>query len=89
MFKTAPLSSSFALVAILGFLITFIYTIYGRINATWGFAVGLVFILMFVASMVSAFHAPIEQQEEADHILFAREQKAEDKLVRTPKPKSK
>ena len=58
----APLKSSFMLVSMLGFLITIIYTAYGRISADWGFALGFVFAIMFVASMIAMTKAPIETQ---------------------------
>ncbi|MBN1544757.1 hypothetical protein JW898_04835 [Candidatus Woesearchaeota archaeon] len=57
-FKVAPLKSSFALAAILGFVLTIIYT--DRIGEDWAFALGFVFALMFVASMISMKKAPIE-----------------------------
>ena len=58
----APLSSSFMLVSMLGFMFTVIYSAHGKINETWGFALGLVFAIMFVASIISMTHAPIEAE---------------------------
>ncbi|HII72525.1 TPA: hypothetical protein HA265_07250 [Candidatus Woesearchaeota archaeon] len=60
--KYAPLKSSFMLFAMLGFMISVVYTAYGRLDETWGFTLGLVFAIMFVASMISMTHAPIETQ---------------------------
>ncbi len=60
--KIAPLSSSFMLFSMLGFMITIIYTAYGRINETWGFTFGFVFSIMFVASMISMTKAPLDDQ---------------------------
>ena len=39
--------------SILGFLIVVIYTAYGRLDLTWGFTLGIIFVTMFIASVVS------------------------------------
>ena len=62
MMKYAPLKSSFMLFAMLGFMISLVYTSYGRLDETWGFTLGLVFAIMFVASMISMTQAPIDTQ---------------------------
>ncbi|MBW2964306.1 hypothetical protein KY363_02500 [Candidatus Woesearchaeota archaeon] len=64
MFKAAPLKSSFMLAAILGLIITTIYTYSGRISTDWGTALGVVFACMFVASMIAMRKAPIDSQLE-------------------------
>jgi hypothetical protein len=64
MWKVAPLKSSFMLASILGFIITIIYT--DQIGNDWAFAIGFVFALMFVASLISMRNAPIEEQLELD-----------------------
>jgi hypothetical protein len=66
MWKVAPLKSSFMLAAMLGFMITTVYTAYGRISADWGFAFGFVFAIMFISSLISMTYAPIEAQLEMD-----------------------
>lgn len=66
MFKVAPLSSSFMLVSMLGFMIVIIYTGYGRIPLPWGFALGFVFALMFIASIISMTFAPARLEMEID-----------------------
>lgn len=62
MMKYAPLKSSFMLFAMLGFMISVVYTAYGRLDETWGFTLGFVFALMFIASMISMTQAPIDTQ---------------------------
>ncbi len=62
MYKVAPLSSSFMLVAILGFLFSMIY-VYNK-NPSWGFAFALVFAAMFFASMYSMSKAPLNALEQ-------------------------
>jgi hypothetical protein len=69
--KVAPLKSSFMLAAMLGFMITIIYTSYGRISETWGFALGFLFALMFVASFISMSQAPIEAQLEINKDMIS------------------
>ncbi|MBI5398279.1 hypothetical protein HZB03_02335 [Candidatus Woesearchaeota archaeon] len=60
--KVAPLKSSFMLISMLGFMISVVYTAFGKLSETWGFTFGFVFALMFVASFISMTHAPIDQQ---------------------------
>ncbi|MFH1063945.1 MAG: hypothetical protein V1729_02600, partial [Candidatus Woesearchaeota archaeon] len=64
MWKVAPLKSSFMLASIVGFMITVIYTLYGRISETWGFTLGFVFALMFIAALIAMTRAPLEMQLE-------------------------
>lgn len=52
-YQTTPLSGGFMLTSLLGFLVVTIYTIYGRINLTWGFTLDLIFVIMLIASVVS------------------------------------
>ncbi len=51
--STLPLSQSFFVTSIFGFIISAGLTIYGRISETWGFAFCFVFVMMFIASFVS------------------------------------
>ena len=52
-YRTIPLSGSFMLTSILGFIIVSIYTNSGRLSATWGVTFGVVFVIMFIASLLS------------------------------------
>ena len=52
----APLSGGYALTCIIGFLISAFYVL--PLNKKWGFALLLIFSLMFVASMISMTYAP-------------------------------
>ncbi|MBT7903323.1 hypothetical protein HN587_05655 [Candidatus Woesearchaeota archaeon] len=89
MFKTAPLSSGFFLAAILGIVITIVYSVGGKISPTWSFALGLVFVLMFIAALISATHTPVDIQDAAEESVMAREKRAEKNTVLTPAPKIK
>jgi disulfide bond formation protein DsbB len=75
MWKVAPLKSTFMLAAMLGFMITIIYTSYGRISQDWGFALGFVFALMFIASLISMTQAPIDMQLEMSPDLIRSSKK--------------
>ena len=46
-----PFSGGFMLTSILGFLISVLFVM--KISATWGFTFALVFVLMFIASVVT------------------------------------
>jgi len=48
-----PLSQSFFLASILGFLISAGFTLSGRLDLTWGFTFCLIFVIMFIASITS------------------------------------
>ncbi len=50
-FKPAPLNTGFFATSIIGLLISLFY-IYPK-SITWGTAFGLVFVLMFIASLIS------------------------------------
>lgn len=52
-YRVAPLSGGFTLTGLLGFIVVSVYTIYGRLDATWGFTFILIFLSMFIASMIS------------------------------------
>jgi len=52
-YELVPLSGGFMLTGMLGFTVVTVYTLYGRIPAAWGFAFDLVFLMMFIASVVS------------------------------------
>lgn len=51
MAKSVPFSGGFMLTSILGFFISVLFVM--KISETWGFTFALVFVLMFVASIVS------------------------------------
>jgi len=49
--KIAPLKTSFLTLSMIGFLVSVLYI--PKISTTWAFAFGIIFTLMFVASMIS------------------------------------
>ncbi len=52
-YETVPLSGGFMLTSILGFLVSTIYMLYGRLDVSWGVAFDIVFLIMFISSVVS------------------------------------
>ncbi len=52
-YSVAPLSGGFTLTGLLGVIVASVYTLYGRLDATWGFTFILIFLSMFIASMIS------------------------------------
>ena len=52
-YSVAPLPAGFTLTGLLGLIVVSIYTLYGRLDPTWGFTFILVFLCMFIASMLS------------------------------------
>ena len=57
--NVAPLSGSFMLISILGFIVSAMY-VFPR-SASYGFAFALVFALMFIASMISMTYADVDE----------------------------
>ncbi|MBR9675807.1 hypothetical protein GOV05_02255 [Candidatus Woesearchaeota archaeon] len=58
-FQAAPLSSTFFLTSIFGFLISALYI--SSLSPTWSFAFSLIFVLMFISSMISMTKATTEE----------------------------
>ena len=52
-FRIEPLPATFSLIGMLGFIITTVFTVSGRVPLSWGVAFDIVFALMFTASMIS------------------------------------
>lgn len=59
-FEYVPLSNSFFLAGILGFIVSAVYL--PKISMTWAFTLGMVFLIMIVASLVSMVKAIPEPQ---------------------------
>lgn len=58
--KVAPLSAAFQALAILGFLTSTVYIV--QYSLTWGIAFSLIFMAMFIASMISMERASPDAQ---------------------------
>ena len=52
-FAMEPLPATFSLTGLMGFIITTVFTVSGRVPLSWGVAFDIVFFLMFIASMIS------------------------------------
>ena len=63
--KYAPLTNSFALVSILGFLVSVLFI--WQWSLQWGIAFAVLFLLMFIASLISARHACPDEQLNLKH----------------------
>lgn len=57
MIKYAPLSGGFMIASIVGFFVSSIYI--AGLSLNWGFALSIVFVLMFIASIISMTKAPV------------------------------
>lgn len=64
-FKAQPLSNSFVITSIVGFIVSILY-VYKR-NPSYGFAFAFVFALMFIASVISMSRADIGDHLQVDH----------------------
>ena len=60
MAQVAPLKTSFLVISMIGFLVSALYI--PKLSLTWAFAFGLVFTLMFVASMISMVRGTPDEQ---------------------------
>ncbi|RJQ18146.1 hypothetical protein C4573_00295 [Candidatus Woesearchaeota archaeon] len=64
--KYATLSSGFMLTSMLGFLISVLYVY--KMDESWGVAFSLIFILMFIASIISMTKAPVADETAYQHL---------------------
>ncbi len=60
MIRPAPLKSSFMVGSMIGFLVSALYI--SQFSRNWAFAFGLLFTLMFVASLLSMLRAAPDEQ---------------------------
>ena len=77
-YKIAPLSGTFMLTSMIGVLLSLF--LMRRISLTWGFAFLLVFIVMFVASLMSIRYANADALYYVDEKTFHKDQKYKKKL---------
>ncbi|MBI2548765.1 hypothetical protein HYW21_05435 [Candidatus Woesearchaeota archaeon] len=80
-FKAAPLSGSFMLIAMFGFIISAFFTAYGTISPSFGFSFSLVFLLMFIASIISMEYGPTDVELEMDKKLWRFAQRKDAKVL--------
>lgn len=80
-FKAAPLSGSFMFIAMFGFIISAFFTAYGTINPSFGFSFSLVFLLMFIASIISMEYGPTDVELEMDKKLGKYTQRKDAKVL--------
>jgi hypothetical protein len=81
-FKIAPLKASFMAASILGIIISSIFILPDYPD--WGMAFLILFVVMFIASLISMTYAPIEladkvglEEEEKEVEMIAKEIKKE------------
>ena len=55
-----PLTSSFMLTSIVGFMVSVLYVM--KLSASWGFTFALFFVIMFISSIVSMSHMEAEER---------------------------
>ncbi len=60
MARIAPLKTSFLVTSIIGFLVSALYI--PLFSKTWAFAFGLIFTIMFIASIVSMMRGSPDEQ---------------------------
>ena len=60
MARIAPLKTSFLAISMIGFLVSALYI--PKFSITWAFAFGLIFTLMFVASMIAMVRGTPDEQ---------------------------
>jgi len=61
MANVAPLNTSFMVIAMVGFLISTLY-IPQKLGTTWALSFGIVFIMMFVSSLISMVGGTPDEQ---------------------------
>lgn len=61
-----PFSSGFMLTSIIGFLVSVLFVM--KISDTWGFTFALVFVLMFIASVITMGQIEAEDKYSLKHL---------------------
>ncbi len=74
--QKVPLPRTFMLTGILGFMITTVYTASGKLPLKWGVAFDLVFILMFIASVLSITPPPVGKEHGKNDFPEAKARQA-------------
>ncbi len=69
----APLKGSFMIASILGILISFFYIL--PRNDTWGFLLCSLFVIMFIASIISMTYGPDEAMLHRGHEIERKRNK--------------
>lgn len=64
MMNVTPLSGGYMLASMLGFLISVLY-IFPKFSQSYGFAFAVLFVAMFVASVISFIYSPVEEYPHA------------------------
>jgi len=59
-FKTAPLGMGFTAVSMIGFLVSVLYI--WKFSPSWAFAFAVVFVVMFIASIITMLKAEPEAE---------------------------
>jgi len=94
--RLAPLSGAFTLVSIVGFLFFSIYTMYGRIDKTWGFTMMLFFFMCVVAAYISIYPTfykneikNIKEYESKEIESAEKEKSGNNKIIKNVHKKAK
>lgn len=69
MFKVAPLSSSLMLVSMFGFIVSAFF-LNDPIVKSWAWAFLILFVIIFIASMISMSNAPLGSEDYLDRLAI-------------------
>lgn len=72
MFKVAPLHSSMMLVSMAGFIISSFFLTH-PVFMSWAWAFMIVFVIIFIATMISMSKAPIGKPDHLDKLAIHKE----------------
>ncbi len=61
--RRVPLPRTFMITAMIGLMIVTVYTASGKIDLTWGVAFDFVFVMMFIASVLSITPPGLEKSK--------------------------
>ncbi len=69
MFKVAPLHSSMMLISMTGFILCSFYLTH-PIYMSWAWAFTIVFVIMFIATLISMSKSPIGMEESLERLAI-------------------
>ena len=78
----APLSGTFMITSMFGFIFSALFGYFGTLDKTWAFTFSFVFLIMFISSMISMTYAKpeavlmIDEREKRRHLLHKKKRNA-------------
>ncbi|MBN2142146.1 hypothetical protein JW711_02330 [Candidatus Woesearchaeota archaeon] len=77
--RSVPLTSTFMLTSIIGFLVSTMYIM--KLSETWGFTFALLFVIMFISGVISLSNIEADTRHGWERLAIHERPKPENKKV--------